>query len=139
MNWNNIFHDCSRVLPLIFAFASSFMLVRNKLKFSAENTIMLWTLAADEVMRKNISSEHANAIVGFVFLLISIILQIVNLSLQITWESFRRFEETSILVALAILCLLLLIGELTSKNLKQKFLRQIEEREAWWGKEKKDA
>jgi len=133
---NNIIKDCIRVLPLEFASVSSVLLVKSKLKFSPEETITLWTTAAEDVLKERITQEHADAKIGFVFLLLSIIFQIYNLSIPVRWIDLREIEKASVPILIIIFCFLLLVGYISSKKLQGRFLKRIEEKEKeMFGKE----
>jgi len=133
---NNIIKDCIRVLPLEFASVSSVLLIKSKLKFSPEETITLWTTAAEDVLKERITQEHADAKVGFVFLLLSIILQICTLSFPVRIGDLRGIEKSSIPILIIIFCFLLVVGHISSKKLQGGFLKLIEEKEReMFGKE----
>lgn len=127
INWTNVSHDCIKTLPVILSFVASVMLVKSKLKFSAEKTISLGAYGFGTVIRENVASECANAIVGFSFLLTSIVVQIFLLSFSVRIGDFRGIEKISIPITLAIMFFLLFVGSMISKKLKGKYLKQITE------------
>lgn len=116
-----------QVTALSVVLLSSFFLIKGILTSSIQDITELatpkWNYNLD--VAKNLTRQRSDTIVGFVLLLLSFILQSINLLWPISWVDFA-VNKKGVIVALVVSILVFFVAKGTSNFLFKNSYKQVE-------------
>ena len=136
-NWLGVGRSCIRLTCIGLMLLSSIFLIRGKVKISAEDIAKLsmshydW----DEEVATNLTGEQADTKVGFVLLLISFILQSIDLSRHERWKDLS-FDKRALPFSIAILIVVFIVGVFLSNKFQKRSYFRVKQIIQNIGKEK---
>lgn len=126
--WLGVGRSCIRLICIGLILLSSIFLIRGKVKISAEDIAKLSMSHYDwsEEVATNLTGEQANTRVGFVLLLISFILQSIDLSLHKRWVDLG-FDKRAVPISILVLAVVFIIGVFLSNKFQKRSYFQVKQ------------
>jgi len=116
-----------QVTALSTVLLSSIFLIKGMIALSMQDIAELSTTEWDHNLdvAKNLTRQHSDTIVGFVLLLLSFILQSINLLWPISWVDFA-VNKKGVIVALIVSILVFFVAKGVSNFLFKNSYKQVE-------------
>ncbi len=123
-----MFRTCIQITALSLVLISSYFLIKGVISLSAQDMIKLsQTTYGGTYMRmvKNLTQQKSGTIVGFVLLLASFFLSLINFLWPMRWVDFE-VNRNGVILAVLVSIMIFLGAYKTSNVLKQHYYKQAE-------------